>query len=366
MAEYSRLAHGTIASLGGATPIYLPYTPDFVQVWNLSASSGTIASNAVISAIWNKFLAPGDALATYASTSTTLSVESAYPLGIIPIDSSLPVLGGSIAIQGITKANPAVVTTVANHNLVTGDMIILEGLYQTTTTGMPQISGMPFVVTVTGSATFTIPWNTTGSNYTAISGAPASAAVRKINYPFLYAPGVSFISALTYGTNTTVVTTAPHNCVLGQEVAFRMPPPWGASGLNSNNNPLVPSSPVYGFVISVTNSTTLVVNINSSSFTPFTVNIPVANVPGLSFPQMVSVGDVNTGGVVISATSSLYPSPVINGVSTINGPAIAGAFVNNTRAGFIIGANLAGTVGQILYWQAYYHDYSNGYPLPPF
>jgi len=56
------------------------------------------------------------------------------------------------------------------------------------------------------------------------------------------------------------------------------------------------------------------------------------------------VGDVNTGGNLISAGSPLYPSPSFptssGGVSTINGPAIRGAFVNNTAQGFIIGAGV--------------------------
>ena len=63
----------------------------------------------------------------------------------------------------------------------------------------------------------------------------------------------------------------------------------------------------------------------------------VSKVPGLSPPQMLSVGDVNTGGWPISNGSPLYPSPLVNGVSTINGPAIQGAFTNNTRQGFVIG-----------------------------
>jgi len=44
------------------------------------------------------------------------------------------------------------------------------------------------------------------------------------------------------------------------------------------------------------------------------------------------------------AGSPLYPSPSFptssGGVSTINGPAIRGAFVNNTAQGFIIGAGV--------------------------
>jgi len=75
--------------------------------------------------------------------------------------------GAQIAISGITKASAAVVTTGSAHGYATGDVVVFQGLYQSSTTGMPQICGMPFVITVTGATTFTIPWNTNQSNYTA-------------------------------------------------------------------------------------------------------------------------------------------------------------------------------------------------------
>ena len=83
---------------------------------------------------------------------------------------------------------------------------------------------------------------------------------------------------------------------------------------------------------------------------------------GQSFPQVVAVGDVNSGGVAYSG-GALYPSPLVNGVSTINGPAISGAFVNNTSQGFIVGvgaavsdasSTLVGANGNVFYWQAFF------------
>src|SRR6201999_3406299 len=103
-------------------------------------------------------------------------------------------------------------------------------------------------------------------------------------YPYLYAPGVSFISAISLGSSTTITTTSPNNYVLGQEVAFRIPAAWGTVQLNPNSNVLIPGSTVYGIVSSITNANTFVVNINSSAYTAFNVNQPVSSVPGLTFP----------------------------------------------------------------------------------
>jgi hypothetical protein len=88
---------------------------------------------------------------------------------------------------------------------------------------------------------------------------------------------------------------------------------------------------------------------------------------------MVAVGDVNTGGVSISSGSALYPPPYsmpigTTQVNTINGPAVLGSYVNNTAQGFVIGVGagtndtssvLVGANGNVIYWKAYLHDYSN-------
>ncbi len=250
-------------------------------------------------------------------------------------------------------------------------MVILEGLFQTSTTGMPQINGIPFTVTVVSATTFTIPWNTNQSNYTVISvAATGTPRVKQVLYPYIYFPGQTFISAITLGTTTTIDTTDAHNFVVGQEVAFRIPSQWGTVELNSLPNLLTPGMPVYGYVIAVTDYNTVVVNIDSSAYTAFTSNPTVASVPGLSYPQIVAVGDVNTGGVQISAGSQLYPPPYTmeigtTRINTINGPAIQGAFVNNTYQGFVIGSgsltglastNLVGAAENVIYWRAFLHD----------
>ena len=374
MAEYSRIATGSFTSTGAAKAIYLPFAPTAVEVWNYS-SYATPANNGVPHGYWNSGMGQGyaaiDVFATDSDVTPVIQTGDVITSnGISTFSAGLSFqYGAQIQISGITKDSPAVVTTGSAHGYSTGDTVIFQGLYQSSTTGMPQICGMPFVITVTGSTTFTIPWNTNQSNYTALSGSPSGAYVKKVLYPFLYAPGVSFISAITTGTTTTIDTTCAHNLVVGQEVAFMIPASWGTVQLNQLPNTTVPGSPIYGYVISVTDANTVVVNINSSSYTAFNSNQTVAAVKaGLSFPQMIAAGDVNTGGVQISSGSVLYPPPVVNGVNTINGPAIQGAFLNNTRQGFVIGAgvgstytsaSLIGANGNLVIWEARLFDFGS-------
>lgn len=367
MTEYSRAAHGSFTSTGAAKPIYLPFQPNLVRLTNYSAAA-TPAQNGVPFASWDSNMGQGFAVIQAFNATPVLTTDVITSNGISTFAAGLDLqYGAQIQISGITKANPAVVTTASNHGYSSGDVVIFQGLYQSATTGMPQICNMPFTITVTGATTFTIPWNTNQSNYTALSASPTGAYVKKVLYPFLYAPGVSFISAITTGTTTTIDTTCAHNLVVGQEVAFRIPSAWGMTQLNSLPNTLIPGSPIYGYVTAVTDYNTFIVNFNSTSYTAFNSNPTVASVPGLSFPQVVAIGDVNTGGVPYSG-SSLYPSSYTVPIGTtqvpaIGGPGILGSFFNNTRQGFVVGAGTGATLtsaamiganGNVFYWEAYY------------
>lgn len=373
MTEYNRMAKGSFTSTGAAKVINLPFQPDFVEIINYTAAT-TPAQHGVPFAYWDANMGQGFAVEQVFNATPVMTTDIVTANGISTFSAGQMLqFGARQQIIGATAANPIVVNVTA-HGYSVGDVVMFEGLYQSSTTGMAQIDGIPFRVSAVGDADhFSVVWPGNGSNYTALSGSPAGAFVMKVLYPYLYAPGTAFIEAITTGTTTTVVTTAPHNFVVGQEVAFRIPQAWGTTQLNSLPNLATPGSPVYAYVISVTDATTFVVNVNSTGYTAFNTNQTIASVPGLSFPQVLAVGDVNTGGVAISSGSPLYPSPYIvntgtTRVSSINGPAINGAFFNNTRSGFIIGAGagasdsssvLVGANGNVIYWRAFLHDYSS-------
>lgn len=372
MTEYSRMAKGHFTSTGLAQIVNLPFKPDAIEMWNYS-SFATPAQHGVPYAYWDSAMGQGFAVENVFNATPVLTTDVVVANGFSTFSAGLMLqYGAKIGISGITKADPAVVTTTAAHGYASGDVVIFQGLNQSATTGMQQIAGIPFTVTVTGATTFTIPWNTNQSNYTALSGSPTGAFVKKVLYPYLYQPGTAVISAITTGTTTTIDTTDAHNFVVGQEVAFRIPAPWGTIELNSLPNTQIPGSPIYGYVIAVTDYNTVVVNIDSTGYTAFNSNQVASPYAGEQFPQIVAVGDVNTGGVQISAGSALYPPPYTmpigtTKVNTINGPAIQGAYFNNTSQGFIIGAGagasdtssvLVGAAGNVVYWRAYLHDIS--------
>lgn len=377
MAEYSRIAKGNFTSTGAAQIINLPFVPDYVEFINKTAAA-TPANHGVPFAYWDVNMGQGTAVEKVFNATPVLTTDTVASNGISTFSAGqLLQFGAAQNVSTITKANPAVVTASSPHGLVSGDVVIFSNLYQSSTTGMIQICEIPFTVTVTGATTFTIPWNTNQSNYTAYNAGGlgvggVQATFKKVLFPYLYAPGVNVITAITTGTTTTIDTTSAHNFVVGQEVAFRIPSSWGTTQLNSLPNTTIPGSPIYGFVVSVTDYNTVVVNINSTSFTAFNSNQTFASAPGLSFAQIVAVGDVNTGGVPISSGSAFYPPPFVRPigtttVNTINGPAIQGSFFNNTSQGFIIGAGagtndassvLVGAASDVIFWRAFLHDMS--------
>lgn len=400
MAEYSRMAKGNYTvsggSIGATAPntkiIQLPFKPDFVELINYTAAS-VMTDDAVPFAWWDASVPPLTISSVNYDTVIERSTGSALVTDMVQVGGGISVFSAGQALQfgpvykhnSVASADfsiaqsgaggPTTVTTATNHNLSSGDVIIFESLYQSATTGMPQLNYIWFTVTVLTATTFTIPWDTSGSNYTAFNTATSTGNIglwKKVLYPYLYFPGVATISGITLGNTTTIDTTDAHNFVVGQEVAFRIPSQWGTVELNSLPNLLTPGSPQYGYVIAVTDYNTVVVNINSSAYTPFVINQTVAGVPGLSYPEIVAVGDVNTGGVQLSAGSPLYPPPYYSPigttrVNTINGPAIQGAFVNNTSQGFVIGnfgarndstAFVGGSDGDVMEWRAYLHDIS--------
>lgn len=389
MTEYSKMAKGRFTAGGTSAYVNLPFQPDFVELWNYTNIKAAAAANKTLRAWWDASLFDGTANPTMLEIYTAGSVaafDTIQTNGISAFSCGLGFQFGPVVVHGgspvsdfsISTANPAVVTTVGNHGLTSGDVIIFSNLKQTATTGMQQIAGIMFTVTVTGATTFTIPWNTNQSNYTAFNTATSTGNVgsyKKVLCPYLYAPGVSVISNITNGATTTIDTTDAHNFVVGQEVAIRVPTisgaptVWGTTELNSLPNNTIPGSPIYGYVIAVTDYNTVVVNINSTNYTTFNSNLPFANVPGATPAQIVAVGDVNTGGVQISAGSQLYPPPYVvpigtTRVNSINGPAIQGSFFNNTRQGFFIGAGVGNTdtsvaimaTNDVIEWRAFLHD----------
>lgn len=365
MTEYSRVASGRGTILGTALPpIYLPFRPQRVE-WDLIASYSSPSGGANLSGFWDEEMGQGFFFGLAWNGAATALVTNSGSTGGVTTFAAGDMLEYGAKKQVVSSTQGASTSfQVTGHGYAVGDVVVFQGLYQTATTGMIQMATVPLeIITVTDANNFIVGWNSSGSNYTNLSSSPAGATVMKVLYPNLYVPGVNFITAISGSSNgATVVFAQSHYMVVGQQVAFHIPAAWGSVELNESRASPIPSSPNYYYVTSVIDARTVVVSY-MGSVTTFNPNQPTASVSGQQFPQGIAVGDVNTGGFPIYANSPLYPPPryltLAGSISTINGPAIQGAFVNNTRQGFIIGPSaIVGNVsGSEVVWRAYYDDY---------
>ena len=98
--------------------------------------------------------------------------------------------------------------------------------------------------------------------------------------PQYYAPSQYFISAISLGFITTVTTTVTHNYSIGQLVRLLIPNGFGSRQLNE----------MLGNVTSIPAPNQVILDLNSSNADPFITNTAI-----LTQPQIVAVGDVNTG-----------------------------------------------------------------------
>src|ERR1700722_1871213 len=205
MTEYSRIAKGNFTAASGIVTavVNLPFQPDRIEIWNYT-NIKTAAANTVARAWWfsNLFDATTSVNPTmveiYNGSSATV-FDTIQTNGISNFYAGLgQQFGATQQIIGITKATQAVVNVTA-HGYNVGDTVILQGVATTVTTNaMRLLNTVPFtIVAVTDANHFTIQWNTSQSNYTAISGSPVTAIVKKVLYPFLYLPEDNVVSAVT-------------------------------------------------------------------------------------------------------------------------------------------------------------------------
>jgi hypothetical protein len=107
--------------------------------------------------------------------------------------------------------------------------------------------------------------------------------------PQYYQPGLFFVSNISNGLTTTVTTSVNHNYVVGQQVRLLIPSFYGSQQLNQQ----------VSYVIGIPENDQVVIPINSTNYNAFIPNPPFGPTP----PQIIAVGDVNTGVINASGRS---------------------------------------------------------------
>jgi hypothetical protein len=333
MSEYNKIAEGTItvAAAGVAQTLNLPFVPISFEMWN-KTQWGTASQ-----LIRATGFAEDTAGTAYLESNSgggldTPSVITANGFSFVKAGS--PTYGPVIALATtfVSQAGSALVTTASPHGLAVGDVAFIYG-----TTAMLQIAGIAYtVLTVPTTTTFTIAVNSSG-----FASAATSGFMKKVLYPNLYLPGNRYITAITSsGVNTVVTTAVNHNMVVGQEVAFTIPPQWGMTQLDQAA--IAAANPQTKIYVTAVTANTVTCNIDSSAFTAFAYPTSAVAALGMTFPQITPIGDQNSGG--------LAPGGVLTSLT------IPGAFQTNTFQGVVLGSSLMVNTNDVWHYRAIYPD----------
>jgi len=343
MAEYSKIMEGYFTIPTSLTYfLNLPALPDTIEMWN-KTQWGNVQSGGIAYPQYAIGFSE-DAAGTYYLERTNINASASLFAftgttgGFSFVSAGTYSYGPTLTITAATAANPVVVTTSGNHNLVTGDSVLIYG-----TTGMLQISGIVYTITRLSATTFSI--NVNGSGF----AAPATAGfAKKLLYPDLYIPEGTAITGITTGVTTTIQTALVHSFVPGNEIFFVIPVEWGMRQLDSAVVAAATGIPQQAYVISTT-AQSITVNVNSTGYTAFAYPTnATALTAHLTPAQALSAGDQNTG---FSGFPPLTP-PIT----------IPGAYTPNTRQGVVFGPSVLaasdGTsgAGGVVRWRAIYPD----------
>lgn len=296
----------TPASGNANQTLQLPFIPDLFEIWIQGNSSGdnwtsTASPGPVKYAFWQKGMANGSALCTAntngAATDTSSFLSSG---GITPVTSSANAFGPSQAGSGITHAAPAVMTLTNSNVYNTGDIVLIQG----TTTAL-QFSGIPWSVVKTGATTYNLGISGTTFDSSGFAADATAVVTRKVLYPFMFSPYVSYIVAITTGATTTVTTSFPHGLSVGDSVRLVIPSPWGTTQISGQQ----------GLVTSVTNSIKFVVGIDSSAASAFAFPTSAQAAAGVTWPQVIPFGDA-ASAFDLSAADNDYQGLIIGNSAT--------------------------------------------------
>lgn len=265
---------GSFTSDGAATTIYVPSGTDYFEWfvrgdaagdnWDSTANPGVIKRG-----WWFRGMDQGTALTVY-NTDGAATDQSTFVAadGVTLIDPDDPQTYTATAVTGVTAANPAVVTSAA-HGLVTGDLVRLCDV-----TAMQQVSSLVFTATYVGANTFSVPIDASG-----FAAAGTGGTARKVNKE-QFDPKRLWITGITAANPMVVSVSTTHLYHVGSHVRLIVPTAFG----------MVEANNLIGEVTAI-GANTLTLDIDSSAFTAFAYPTSATAADGVTFPQVVPVGE---------------------------------------------------------------------------
>jgi len=269
---------GTFTSDGTAESISLPSGYNYFEMVNITDAGSAAANTNVMRARAYSSLPDGYAFRNLkTSGAATLAIESMITTAGFTFvgDSGLQTPGAAATITGITNASPAVVSSASGA--VVGDIVRIYN-----TTAMLQVASLDFTVTAVN------PGVTQTLGYLDASGFGAAAtggSIRVIPYDARFYPRSRYVTKITQAASAVITLSVTHGYTAGQKVRIKVPTDFGMTEMNDQLATIT--------AIDTANNT-ITVDVDSSAFTAFAYPTSATAAAGVSFPQVIPVGEAAT------------------------------------------------------------------------
>ena len=324
---FSGTNQGRFTSSGNAVTIQLTSGIDWIWVKNITQSYASGAGQGV-EFYWQLGMTQGRGT-IYTKTAVTGALaiaQIAANSGFYLVDSSVNIPGPSLALTGITNANPPVVNTANTASLNNGDVVRIFS-----TVGALQLRGLDFTIDdISAGVSFTL------SYMAAIANAnPGAGTFRRIPFNPLYYPPVRYITKISQATQAIITLSVDHLFTVGQTVRLIIPTvsalAFGMTELNGVQATIVAIDQADADGI----LNTITIDQDTTGFSAFA--FPLTTDPGFTPAQVVPMGE-NTA-VALNAGANILGDST-NNVGYVGIQLQAGA------------GSPAGVASDVIYWVA--------------
>lgn len=270
---------GTFTSDGTAVTLNLPSDVQDFELINTSSVGSAAAATPVMTARWVLGMDAGEAyLGLKTNGAATVAITSMVTSnGFTRIaDSSDLSPGPALAQSATSNAAAIVVSTALTTSLAVGDVVRLID-----NTDAQQITNMDFTVTsINAGVSFTL-----GYGGVAPGSVGTGGFFRRIPFQAPFYPRRRFISNISQAASGVITLSVTHGYTAGQRVKIIVPSGWGMTEANNQ----------YATITAINTTTnTITVDLDTSGFTAFAYPTSLIAAGGVSYPQVVPVGEAAT------------------------------------------------------------------------
>ena len=246
---------------------------DWMWVYNFTQAGAQQGTGRGVKFYWQRGMATDTGIEYKKDNAVdTLEMVTLASGGFTLLDTSANPVGSLELLSAVSAADPPVVTVVSTAALNDNDIVRISDV-----TGAQQLGGIDFTIDVVDGTSFEL-------SYMAPIVAGTTGAYRAIKFDPLYYPRRRFISSITQSASAVVEMTVAHGFTVGQKVRFIVPAAFGMVEMDGLSGTITAASTDLA-----TNTNTITVDIDSTSFTAF--SFPLTAATPFTPAQVVPLGE---------------------------------------------------------------------------